>query len=81
MVTGTVGATLVVSPVQQSSLKDNQTNEDMEIIQGTSILSGVVVGLVIALIANLLDKKLNRNFQPDYEEEVQEETKTNTDED
>ena len=75
-VTGTVGTT-TDSTLQQSSLKDNE----MEIIQGTSILSGVVVGLVIALIANLADQRLNRNFQPDYDEEIQEERKTNTNED
>ena len=60
MATGTAGTTITISDHQQSSLRDNQINEDMEIIQGTSILFGVVVGLVIALIANLLDQRLNR---------------------
>ena len=54
--------------------------KDMEIIQGTSILAGVVVGLVLALIGNIIDQKLNQRHQPDYHNDIKEEEKNKNNE-
>ena len=72
--TGTVGNT-TIGIDQPLSLNLKEENQ-MEIIQGTSILFGVTVGVIILLIALKVDKWLNQRYQADYDEKIKE-TKSN----